>query len=163
MQKKGFTLIEIMVSMSIFIIVMVVATGAVLSAVDANRKAQALGSVMNNLNVALESMVRDVRTGSLYTVGSNSIAFTDAEGNRVTYGLSNNVLQKTINTGSGVGGNITANEITIQEFNFTSNGNSLGDGLQPLILMQIKGYAGKGKTQSNFIIQTLLTQRLTQS
>lgn len=66
MNKKGFTLIELMVSITIFSIVMLISVGALLSIIDANRKAQSLKSVMNNLNFALENMSRNIRVGTNY-------------------------------------------------------------------------------------------------
>jgi len=65
-QEKGFTIIEMMVAVALFAIVMVISAGALLSLASANRKAQALQSVMNNLNTTLDSMVRSMREGSTY-------------------------------------------------------------------------------------------------
>src|SRR3989344_8697452 len=53
---RGFTLVEMIVAIALFSIVMVVSVGALLALVTANRKAQALQSVMNNLNIALDGM-----------------------------------------------------------------------------------------------------------
>jgi prepilin-type N-terminal cleavage/methylation domain-containing protein len=72
-KKAGFTLIEIMVAVTIFAIVMVTAIGSVLSITNSNRKAQTLNSVISNLNFAVDSMVRDVRTGFQYNCGSTSL------------------------------------------------------------------------------------------
>jgi type II secretion system protein J len=63
---RGFTLIEMMVAVSIFAIVMMVGVGALLSLVQINKRAQAVNSVMNNLNSALESMSRSIRVGTNY-------------------------------------------------------------------------------------------------
>ena len=57
---RGFTLIELMVSVTIFIIVMVIALGSLLSISEAERKAEQLKTVMNNLNFGLESMARAI-------------------------------------------------------------------------------------------------------
>ena len=65
----GFTLIEMMVSIALFAIVMVMSMGAILSIVAANKKAQALNSVMTNLNFAVDSMSRDIKTGYNYHCG----------------------------------------------------------------------------------------------
>ena len=62
--SRGFTLIEMLVSIGLFAVVMVVCVGALLSLVGANKKAQALESVMNNLNISLDAMVRSIREGS---------------------------------------------------------------------------------------------------
>lgn len=67
--SPGFTLVEMIVAVALFAIVMLVAVGALLSLTGANRKAQALQSVMNNLNIALDGMVRNVRMGTEYQCG----------------------------------------------------------------------------------------------
>lgn len=65
-KKHGFTLIEIMVAISIFSMVMVVIIGALLLLNDANKKAQALRAVVDNMNFAMEDMTRNIRTGRDY-------------------------------------------------------------------------------------------------
>lgn len=73
----AFTLIEMMVSVSLFLIVMVISLGAVLAIVDGNKKAQAINSVSNNLSSAIESMVRDIKTGYAYTCGDTVVPLGD--------------------------------------------------------------------------------------
>lgn len=63
---KGFTLIEALVSLGIFSIVVVAASGVILSIISSNKKNQAISSVVNNLNYSIESMVRDIKTGYNY-------------------------------------------------------------------------------------------------
>lgn len=75
-QNKGFTLIEVMVSVSLFAMVMTLSLGAILSIIDGNKKAQAINSVANNLNFAVESMVRDIKTGYAYTCSANNDSIT---------------------------------------------------------------------------------------
>jgi type II secretory pathway pseudopilin PulG len=62
----GFTLIEIIVSLALFIVVAVIAVGAFLKILDANKESQALETAMTNANFALDSMVRDLRVGEDY-------------------------------------------------------------------------------------------------
>lgn len=163
MKNKGFTLIEIMVASSIFIIVMVIAVGAIFSLVNANRKSQALASVVSNLNISLESMVRDIRTGSNYVVNPTSISFTNQNGDSTTYNLTgtppNRALHKRVIGSTPLNGDITAPEVNISSLSFTSIGIG-NDNIQPRVQMQIKGTAGVGNYASPFTIQTLITQRL---
>jgi len=70
--KAGFFLAELIVAVSIFGVVMVVSVGALVLALDANRKTQSLKSVLNNLNIALDSMTRTIATGSHYYCGEPS-------------------------------------------------------------------------------------------
>jgi prepilin-type N-terminal cleavage/methylation domain-containing protein len=74
---RGFTLVEMIVSVALFSVVMLVCVGALLALVGANKKVHALQSVMNNLNVTLDSMVRNIRMGSTYD-GSGDCSTFDA-------------------------------------------------------------------------------------
>ena len=175
---SGFTLIEIMVAVSIFAMVMVVAVGAVLSIVAANKKAQALNSVITNLNFALEGMMRDLRTGYDYdcgvptpelddcTGGTNdpagqAIKFTSSQsdGQKVTYFKSGNAISKLVDVGTPY--SLTAPEVTVDRLDFYVTGTASGaaDSRQPKILVVISGkYIGFGQVAS-FSLQTLVSQR----
>lgn len=63
---KGFTLIEMMVSLAIFTVVALVSVGAFLKVLDANKKSVNLKTTINNLNFALESISREMRVGKDY-------------------------------------------------------------------------------------------------
>lgn len=76
---KGFTLIEIMVAVSIFAVVMLVGVGALLTMVEVNKRAQGINSVMNNLNAAIEQMSRSIRVGSTYYCGDSSVEPSPSE------------------------------------------------------------------------------------
>lgn len=71
--KKGFTLVEMIVSLAIFSIVATVALGALVSIVSANKKAQTLQSTITNLNFALESLSREMRVGGKYHCENNQV------------------------------------------------------------------------------------------
>ncbi len=62
--KRGFTLIEIIVSLMIFSIVAVVALAALVKIVDANKKAQTTQDAVVGLSFSLEAMSRELRTAS---------------------------------------------------------------------------------------------------
>lgn len=107
MSQKGFTLIELIVAVAIFSIVMTLALGALLSMSESDRRAQALKSVINNLNFSLDSMSRTIRTGTTYNCdvaglnlsvplttpddctspAASSFAFRSAGGQNVAYQL----------------------------------------------------------------------------
>lgn len=62
--NKGFTLLEMIVSMGIFTIVAVIAVGSLVRITSLNRQAQSLQAATNNINYILESMSREMRVGS---------------------------------------------------------------------------------------------------
>jgi len=77
--SAGFTLVEMIVAVALFAIVMVVAVGALLALTGANKKAQAIQSVMNNLNITLDGMVRSIRMGTEYHCGIGSYSGSSAD------------------------------------------------------------------------------------
>ncbi len=181
----GFTLIEVMVSVSIFSIVMLVSTGAVFSIVEANKKAHTLKSVMTNLNFALESMARDVRVGSqfscngagdcqgggdVFSYKANRNIIGGSENDSVEYRLLDDNVQlpvvkriqkRVYGDGPEFKAFITAREINIESLKFYVIGTqpSPADVKQPKVVITIKGYAGAGNIKSSFNIQTTISQR----
>lgn len=65
--KKGFTLIEMMVAITIFVLVAFTITATLIAVSNANRKAQEVKQVMDNLNFSIQSMVLRMREGTEYT------------------------------------------------------------------------------------------------
>ena len=68
--QSGFSLIEIIVALGLFTVVITVAVGALLAMVGTNQQSQREQSVMTNLSFALDSMTREIRTGSKYYCAS---------------------------------------------------------------------------------------------
>ena len=83
---RGFTLIEMIVSLMIFAVVAVVALGAVIKVVSTNQKAQTLQSSITNMNFALDAMSRDLRVGSTFFC-SNNISAIPSSGNTCSLGV----------------------------------------------------------------------------
>jgi prepilin-type N-terminal cleavage/methylation domain-containing protein len=169
---KGFTLIELMVAISIFIIIMTVSMGSILGVFDANRKSRSLKTVLNNLNLAVESMSKEIRFGKNYHCGSASdtgtntqncpsgnvlMSFLSSGGVQITYRFNNQTIERKVGAGSFVA--VTAPEIIIDDLTFYTLGSGTSDLLQPKVLMKIKSHAGTGKSQSDFSLQTLVSQR----
>jgi prepilin-type N-terminal cleavage/methylation domain-containing protein len=68
----GFTLIEMIVSLALFSVVITISVGALLILIASNRQLQDEQAVLTNLSFALDSMTREIRTGSAYVCGSES-------------------------------------------------------------------------------------------
>jgi prepilin-type N-terminal cleavage/methylation domain-containing protein len=64
--QSGFSLIELIVSLGVFSVVVTTAVGALLALVSANDELQDEQNVMANLSFALDSMTREIRTGTNY-------------------------------------------------------------------------------------------------
>lgn len=178
---KGFTLIEVLVSVSIFAVVMLVATGSVFAIVQANKKTHTLKSVMTNLNFALESMARDIRVGKGYVCDglgdceSGGTIFrykanrdVDEDGSyvpadafdQIEYKLVGARVQKSVYASTGLEDSyITAEEISVESIKFYLTGSAALDDAQPKVVITITGHAGAGPTRTDFNIETTLSQR----
>ena len=168
--KRGFTLIELMVAVSIFIVVMTISMGSIINVFDANRKSRSLKTVLNNLNLAVESMSKEMRFGRNYHCSSGTVtipqncpsgdtlmSFLLSSGVQITYRLNSQTIEKQI--GGGVYIAVTAPEIVIDDLVFYTIGAGASDSLQPKVLIKIKSHAGAAESQSDFTLQTLISQR----
>ena len=179
-QKSGFTLVELMVSVSVFVIIMVISLGSILSIFDANKKSQTLRTVMDNLNFSLEAMTRNIRFGTNYhcdatvgdiatpaprdcSSGATSMVVKTADGKKVAYKLSGGRITRSINGGSDYF--VTSSDVTITDLKFRVVGStpySVGNDLyQPQIVITINGFSGvKATTKSSFSLETTVSQRM---
>jgi prepilin-type N-terminal cleavage/methylation domain-containing protein len=71
-KNKGFTLIELMVATSIFVVIMLASMSALFIMLNAAKNSKALRFAMDNVNFAMESMTRSIRMGTNYYCGSLS-------------------------------------------------------------------------------------------
>ena len=79
--NKGFTLIEVLVSLTLFLVVVTVSISSLLAILDANLKVQNMQNVMTNLSFAMDSMSRQIRTGDMYYCESGSLAENEDQTN----------------------------------------------------------------------------------
>ncbi len=113
---SGFTLIEMLVSIAIFMVVAVIAVAALFKIVDSDRKSQTLQTAVNNINFALDSITRELRVGGDYnglsgsysgsgvtSQGSASFSDTnDSSGTSITF-----LSTKSVSDGAGGMCNLT--------------------------------------------------------
>jgi len=187
--NKGFTLIEMMVSVAVFTIVMTVALGALLSMSESDRKAQTIKSVINNINFSVDSMSRSIRTGYIYHCDSavspvtsprdctgtpsTSFAYRPADSlNTIVYRLETSNAALCGQPASRVGcivrsvdgglnySPITSAEVYIDTLNFYVTGTASAV-IQPKVTILISGVVNMNAEQNSvFNLQTSVTQRL---
>lgn len=177
--SQGFTLIELMVSVALFSVVLVLSVSTLLVLIDANRKAQSLKSVINNLNFGVDSITRTLRTGHTFYCdddvsdmpegaqacanGAAGITLTADTGALVGYRLAGTTIERRIVDGGDDTDWIalTAPEVEISEFRFYVTGAAEDDGVQPTITLAVRGAAGVNlEADTSFNIQTTVTQRI---
>jgi prepilin-type N-terminal cleavage/methylation domain-containing protein len=77
---QGFSLLEMIVASSIFVIIMLVIVGALISLSNASRKARAVRLVTDNLSAAIDSMSRNIRMGTYYHCGCGTAGVPSTSG-----------------------------------------------------------------------------------
>jgi prepilin-type N-terminal cleavage/methylation domain-containing protein len=166
-QKSGFTLIELMVATSIFMMIMLMAMGSIVVSGNASKRTQKLRYAMDNVNFALESMTRSIRMGTNYEETSKGISFLldselDGESQKIEYFLGTegngyNSLYRSVDGGPEV--KIVSSDVNVERLDFKIKGNDEDDG-SPSVYILMKGTVNiKGQENTSFAIQTMASQR----
>src|SRR3989344_861635 len=172
MRSGGFTLVEIIVALGIFVTTVTIAIGSLVGLYSANNKSQALSSVINDLNYSIENMTRTIRFATVFHCCSSGTLTSPQSCNNgdtffavstsstpTIYRLQNNKLEQSTNSGASYDP-ITSSEVTIQYARFYVFNTTKGDSNQPYAILVLKGFAGdKPGEQSVFDIQTKISQR----
>lgn len=171
-KKRGFTLIEMIVSLGLFTIILFALSSAFLTVINADRKSRATSIALDNLNLALEDMSRRIKTGYAYDcgplgapkdcmAGDSTLNFTDQNGNRTTYRPTTDTFGIDRATIGLPVLRITAPEIKITNLKFIVNGTATtpGDTVSPYVTILISGTTNVGLTSSTFNMETTVTQR----
>lgn len=187
-QHKGFSLIEVLVSLSIFTIVVTICITTLYSLIDANARTRNVQSVVTNLSYTLDSMVRDIRTGTDYYCDGTSLPISgkatqdcptgetlfsfneggrsltkNASSPRIAYRLYDDngrgVIQRRL--GNDLWIDITAEDINITKLLFFVEGTQRSDTVSPIVTVFISGEVGDEAVNSTtFNIQATVPQLL---
>ena len=168
----GFTLIELMVSVSIFLIVAFVVTSVFITALDAYRKAKQISFLVDNLNYSFDRMVINLREGTDYVVSGNPpgtrINFKDLEGNIHIYSLfglsageKNYIIECTPNMDPPNCSQLTDEKINIDKLTFTEypTPSSGGSVRPPMVRINAQSTITQRNIVTTINLQTTVTQR----
>ncbi|MDO8408097.1 MAG: prepilin-type N-terminal cleavage/methylation domain-containing protein [bacterium] len=160
--KRGYTLIELVVAVGIFALIMTLASGAYLVMIGVNRQAQSTATGINNLSFVLESLTRNVRTGTGYQpISATSFSFKNQDDTVLTYALgSQSGPNGTVGAITLNGAPLTDPLVDITSLTFYTSGTASSDTYQPYVTITLSGTisAGPGKTQS-FSVETSAAMR----
>jgi len=171
---SGFTLIELIVAIGVFMVVMTITLAAFLNIADIQKKTEAFRKVNDNLNFAIEAMMREIREGRNYScssgdcsLGSGNLTFKNKNEDTVTYSLNETdkyIQRYVLNAdGSEETYQITASGnsgVTIENLSFIARGIESDDTEQPIVTILISGFTGdKVKLKSELHLQATVSQR----
>ncbi|MDB5265242.1 MAG: putative Type pilus pilin [Parcubacteria group bacterium] len=174
--RRGFSLLELIVSVAIFSMVMLAVTSAYLTLIALDRETRATNDLSTNLSFAMESMSRAIRTGTNYLCLSGGdgstcsrFSFTDNQGQAVVYFLKTTDGTVARCVGSGACNDNTAISLTDPRIKFDATSGlrfavhgagSTADQDQPYVTIALRGTMVASPTRSiSFAIQTGVSQR----
>ena len=184
----GYTLIETMISVSVFLIVVMSGMNALLNANLLYQKSQDVRSILDNLSFIMEDISRNLRTGYDYQCFSVSqdlssaflgaprscargyaIAFEASGGNPASfsdqwvYYVSNGKIFKSTDGLGSPGIQLTSNEVVIDSVSGFSVLGAESPSLntqQPLVGIRLIGSISTMNITTPFFLQTSISQRL---
>jgi len=161
---RGFTLVEMLVSVALFSIVMLASTSALFTVIGANTQTQSINAMMTGTSFSMESMSRLIRTGAGFSCdgggdcssGGNRLSFTTQDGQSVTYRLSGTQVVRDM---GGVTAPLTGKGVVVTALRFYVLGTPANDGLQPRILIVMRGETADTLHKESFAVQTTVSAR----
>ncbi len=145
-RRRGFTLIEMLVALALFVTTVSIAVTGFVSALRTQRQVASLIAANNNLSLTLEQMAREIRTGysfcrSVFPCAlPDELNFVNAASQPVTYRLAGNAIVREV--ANSFGGpvtteTITSDNVSVRYLAFTLRGNLSGDGWPPRITIAV--------------------------
>lgn len=175
--------------MALFIVVITMGVGALMVLINANSKAQNINDSVSNIQFALDSMAREIRTGYAYYCTSGTETSGDINtyldcnkgtylsiiegGKSLTGGAANRriayrynsgdqSIERKIGTGSWI--RLTNPDIAVTSMHFNvvnSTPKEAGNNFQPNVTIYMSGQVeGVDNTSSEFELQTTVTKRV---
>lgn len=161
---KGFTLMEVMVAVSIFAIVVTVGVGSLLNVNNSYHKSQTDRQAIDSLTYVLESMSRSIRTAQSWdpTSTATQFIFKDQDGVVLSYEFQYPKIVFHVLSSNGtlaVGDyDVTPTNVEISNLAFTSF--FPPQVAQSYLQINLQGKVTNGKAVSDFAFQTGISKRV---
>lgn len=156
-RKRGFTLVELLVSVSLFAVTVTAASSLFSAAAKVQRRSLETQKVLDNGRYVLEIIAKGVRMSTPSSNGTllTSLAITHATKGAVTYALSSGQVTEN-------GTAISSSNVLVDRLYFNVSGVGTGDTLQPrvTIVLRVKSLSSIAPmygVEANF--QTTISQR----
>lgn len=173
--KNGFTLVELLVSLTLFSFLIFISLGSFLSILNGQRKASSLQISQDNLRFSFEFMSREIIAGNSYycgvpsdplsylpqdcVSGDSSFTFRNAEGKVVIYRISGGQLER-VSVSESTTSLMSSPDVIFKSLAFYVFGAQRRDQRQPKVIISAEVEAGEsGTTKSVINLQTTVSQR----
>ena len=160
---SGFTIVEMLVALSIFSVVVTSGVATLVAVSDANRRSHTLRAAVDNVSFAMENIARSMRVGIDYStvtppgVFDTAVSFINQAGQEITYRQNGTVIERRVGS-AGSFLPITSENVVINSFQVMVAGSGANDG-QPHAIIIVDGEASFKDQVKKFRLQTTVTQR----
>lgn len=155
-RNKGFTLIELIVAMAIFIIVISLVVSLLMTSLKGQRRVVAIQDVQDNARYLLEFMAKEIRMSEIDSSTYYTLTLKRADGETVTYSFAGGNITR---TDSSTSGPINSDQVLVSG-RFYATGIGSGDNQQPKVTIAMKiETQGKPEEESEISTQTTLSPR----
>ncbi|MFH0755135.1 MAG: type II secretion system protein [bacterium] len=184
--SRGFSLVEMLVAIGIFMSIMTLAITALITIISVNKKAQIIKNTMDNVTFIIEDISRNMRTGTEYWCSPNGTDFPENNkdcsdgGKAVKYKnisdidivykfdkASDNILTKREGTDPekvliSKDSNVNIDNMTFYVIGADDESNAeMSKRTQPRVIITVSGkISAKGSVDTTFDLQTSISQRM---
>jgi prepilin-type N-terminal cleavage/methylation domain-containing protein len=169
--KKGFTLVEMLISTSVFVLVALASLSIYSETLRASQETLSLTRIQQEAQLLMQVMAKKVRTSrvdydyysGIDADGDNDLALVDTLGDEYIFKKDTNTLLVSVNGGDDV--YIPADHVSIDSFkvyiNPTTNPYSLDEppASQPYVTIVMEISASKGRQENSLTVQQTIPQR----
>ena len=157
MNKKGFTMIELLVAMGLFVVVMGIASTVFIQSLRTQRSIVALMAANDNASLSIEQMMREIRIGSNFRTNSDQteLVFVSQRKGNIIYRW--NKDEETIER-NGVA--LTSKNVAVKYLYFDLFGAGPNDGASTRVVIRL-GVSSNEKRAVDIItnLQTTVSSR----
>lgn len=123
--RAGFTVVELIIAMGLFVILLGIVSGSFINALRTQGRIVALVAANDNANSSLEQMTREIRTASQFDLrfdlrDEGDLTFTNYKDEEVTYHLAlDGSIERIVKVdGEEIFKKITADNVRVKTLNF---------------------------------------------
>lgn len=169
-QQRGFTLMEVMVSISIFAIIITIGIGSLLTIFKTLQKTRADRQTLDSVSYMMDTMTRQMRTAKEITVSSSEVKIIDQDGHPITFSVDPTAVDQNGSSYTKLvmidqNGNpydLTPPDFKIDDMSFIGYGGGTSNTQQGMIGIHIEGTTqnGRPETNSHILLQTVVSKRI---
>ncbi len=157
-RSKGFTIVELLVSMSLFVIIIGIVSGVFVQSMRTQRAIVALNAAVSNAQLTIEQAAREMRISRNFSVSGGELNFINTKEENIVYRLAAEKIERGVN---GNFGPLTAENVSVKNLRFVLSGNLPTDGRPPKITLIMQIGTKESQTGSVLInLQTTISSRI---